>query len=77
MWNVIYWGSLLFGSVLSQFFTRYWQSGHFKVWDRTKQTLKVSLLTSNILGTADKDSCCWSFGSYPILPRVYGVQSEE
>ena len=40
MWNIIYWGSLLFGSVFNQFFTRYWQSGHFKVWGRVKQTAK-------------------------------------
>lgn len=40
LWNIIYWGSLLFGSVLNQFFTRYWQSGHFKVWDRVKHTIK-------------------------------------
>ena len=44
MWNVIYWGSMLFGSVLSQFFTRYWQSGHFRVWDRTKHTIKGLLV---------------------------------
>jgi len=44
MWNVIYWGSMLFGSVLSQFFTRYWQNGHFRVWDRIKSTIKGLLV---------------------------------
>jgi hypothetical protein len=41
MWNIIYWGSVLFGSVLNQFFTKYWQMGHFTVCDRVKHTIKV------------------------------------
>jgi hypothetical protein len=50
MWNVIYWGSMLFGSVLSQFFTRYWQNGHFRVFDRIKSTIKGLLVQIIILG---------------------------
>ena len=46
---MIYWGGVLFGSVLNQFFSQYWKSGHFKVWDRVKQTLK-SLIIRIIAG---------------------------
>jgi hypothetical protein len=29
MWNVIYWGGILHGTILSKFFQKYWTSGHF------------------------------------------------
>ena len=41
LWNIVYWGSLICGSINSQFLTRYWQSGHFKVAARIKFVLKV------------------------------------
>lgn len=42
LWNIVYWGSLVFGTIFSNFLTRYWQSGHFTVGRRIKHVLKVS-----------------------------------
>ena len=42
LWNIVYWGSLVSGTVFSTFLSRYWQSGHFTVMARVKHTIKVS-----------------------------------
>ena len=44
LWNVIYWGSLLFGTIFSKIFGKYWQSGHFKMWARIKQVIKSLMI---------------------------------
>eukprot|EP00347_Sterkiella_histriomuscorum_P021826 403332633 len=44
LWNLIYWGSLLFGTVLSKFFSKYWQSGHFSICGRVKHSFKQLLI---------------------------------
>ena len=41
LWNVVYWGSMVTGSVFGTFLTRYWQSGHFTMSRRISHTLKV------------------------------------
>lgn len=44
LWNLIYWGSLLHGTVLKNFYAKYWTSGHFTVGGRVKHALKVRIL---------------------------------
>jgi hypothetical protein len=44
LWNIVYWGSLVTGTIFSTFLTRYWQSGHFTVMRRAKHALKVSII---------------------------------
>jgi hypothetical protein len=41
LWNVVYWGSMVTGSIFGTFLTRYWQSGHFTMSRRISHTLKV------------------------------------
>ena len=41
VWNVIYWGSMVHGSILSNFFSKYWTSGHFSMGRRIKHAFKV------------------------------------
>lgn len=41
LWNIVYWGSLVTGTIFNTFLTRYWQSGHFTIMRRVKYTLKV------------------------------------
>ena len=41
LWNIVYWGSLVTGTVFNTFLSRYWQSGHFTVMRRVTHTLKV------------------------------------
>ena len=45
LWNIVYWGSLVSGTIFSNFLTRYWQSGHFTVIRKVKHTFKVSILS--------------------------------
>lgn len=47
LWNFVYWGSLLHGSILNLFFKKYWTSGHFTIGGRIKQALKVILKLVN------------------------------
>ena len=47
LWNIVYFGSLVTGTVLSNFLTRYWQSGHFTVMRRVKHALKVKIITQD------------------------------
>jgi hypothetical protein len=42
LWNIVYWGSLVFGSIFTNFLTRYWQSGHFSMGRRVTHVLKVT-----------------------------------
>lgn len=43
LWNIVYWGSLITGTVFSNFLTRYWQCGHFTMGRRIKYVLKTLL----------------------------------
>ena len=44
LWQVVYWGNLLFGSLFNKFFQFYWVSGHFSIGSRIKFTLKKLLI---------------------------------
>lgn len=41
LWNIIYWGSLVHGTILNKFFSKYWTSGHFTVGGKIKHSFKV------------------------------------
>lgn len=43
LWNIVYWGSLLFGTVTSNFLAQYWQSGHFSPARKIRFVLKVRI----------------------------------
>lgn len=39
LWLVVFWSTILTGSVLMQFYRFYWQSGHFSRWGKAKFAL--------------------------------------
>lgn len=57
LWNIIYWGSLVHGSILPQFYGKYWTSGHFTVGRRMKHACSVSHHTLTSLVTNQADYC--------------------
>jgi hypothetical protein len=60
LWNIVYWGSLVSGTVFSTFFTRYWQSGHFSITRRVIHALKVLsfVLVISIIDSIETYYCC-------------------
>jgi len=40
LWFFVYWGTIMSGTVLNQFFKRYWSSGHFSKVRKAKFALK-------------------------------------
>lgn len=40
LWIIVYWLTILTGTVLMQFYGYYWQSGYFTRWGRTKEAVK-------------------------------------
>ena len=42
LWNFVYWGSLVHGTLLAKFYSKFWTSGHFSVCGKVKHSLKVS-----------------------------------
>lgn len=73
LWNIVYWGSLVFGTVFSGFLTRYWQSGHFTVAKRIKHTLKR--LLKMILAAAIVFAILAALIFTWLQPRLEGLKS--
>lgn len=44
VWNVVYFGNIICGTVLNKFLQKYWQSGHFSTCSRIKFALKQLLI---------------------------------
>jgi hypothetical protein len=44
VWNIVYFGNILCGTVLNKFFQKYWQSGHFSTGSRVKFAIKKLLI---------------------------------
>jgi hypothetical protein len=40
LWIIVYWLTILTGTVLMQFYGYYWQSGYFTRWGRTREAVK-------------------------------------
>ena len=59
LWNFVYWGSLVHGTLLAKFFSNFWQSGHFTVCGKVKASFKVSLQLSLKVETL-RAYCWWS-----------------
>ena len=44
LWQVVYWGNFIQGSIVNKFYRYYWVSGHFSVASRIKATIKTFLV---------------------------------
>ena len=73
LWFVVYWGTLISGTVVNQFLKRYWASGHFSVMSKSKAVMKQMTLLAfaGITLVAVAGSALVYFFGKNILQQAY------
>ena len=73
VWNVVYFGNIICGTVMNKFLQKYWQSGHFSTWSRIKFALKkVSVMLIILLVLLLVLGCLFTF-----IPALHDYRKIE